>query len=86
MVSDGGEETQSSVGTKTCACTLAGKHISVKLDIKESVVPLLSSKSSTKLPKIKLIFLNDTVEIFGNTVELNDKSAGDYCLPFRKQW
>lgn len=80
----GKEETESSIGTKTFACTLAGKHISVKSDIMKIVVSILSSTFVATLAKIKLIFLNSAAGIIGNTVELNDTSAGNHCL--RKQW
>lgn len=34
--------------------------------------------------KIKLHLLNDTAEIFDNTVELNNTSSGHYCLPLKE--
>ena len=62
------------------ACT-AGKAVTIKMDVVESDIPLLLSRSAMKMAAVKMNLENDTAVIIGNTVALNLHSSGHYCIP-----
>ena len=64
MFKFGGGEMKKSKGCFTLPCKLAGKDVMIKVDIIDSDIPLLLSKSAMKSAKVKLDLENDKAEIF----------------------
>lgn len=80
----GGRKTGSSIETTIFPFILTGRHILVKLNIMKSDIALFLSTSAIIKAKIYLSLLNDTAEIFGNIVDLNDTFPDHFCLPLRE--
>ena len=59
---------------KSCSWDLAATLFRKGFDI-------LLSKNTLEKAKVKLDFVNDTAEILGTTVGLNETSSGHYCVP-----
>ena len=75
-----GEHLQSA-GEFQIPANLAGKDIYISTDVVGSDIPLLLSKSAMKKAGMKLNLENDTAEIFGVEIALNETSSGHYCVP-----
>ena len=60
---------------------IVGKNILIQTDVVDSDIPLLLSKPAMKNAGVKLDLPNDSAEIFGVRVMLNETSSGHYCLP-----
>ena len=71
----------SSIQTVNIPFEIAGLKGFVNTDVIDCKVPLLLSKESMKSAKSKLDFNNDTIEMFGHEIKLNQTSSGHYCIP-----
>ena len=60
--------------------TLGGKKTILGVDIVDAKIPLLLSKKTLKKMGLKLNMTDDTAEIFGKIVTLNETSSGHYCI------
>lgn len=80
----GGGERLKSKGSFRIPATVAGKDITITTDVVESDIPLLLSKQAMKQACVKLDLKNDTAEIFGKSVVLNETTSGHYCIPIDK--
>lgn len=63
---------------------MVGQRVTIKTDVVDSEIPLLLSKKAMKSARIKLDLENDTAEVLGKEVVLNDTTSGHYCLPITK--
>ena len=81
----GGGETLTSLGAFLIPATVADKKIMIKTDVVDSNIPLLLSKDAMKKASMKLDLENDTAQIFGTNVVLNETSSGHYCIPIRNE-
>ena len=63
--------------------TLGGKHTLLGVDVVDAKIPLLLSKKTLKKMGMKLNMIDDTAEIFGKIVTLNETSSGHYCINLR---
>ena len=70
-----------SLGKYTVPVVIAGKRCMIEFDIIDSDIPLLMSKSAMKKMKMKINLENDTVDIWGTTLELETTNSGHYLLP-----
>lgn len=80
----GGGERLKSSGCFDIPATVVGKEVTIRTDVVESDIPLLLSKDSMKKAGVKLDLQNDTAEIYGVQVTLNETSSGHYCIPIDK--
>ena len=80
----GGGEKLKSVASYTVPAVLAGHEVNIKTDVVESGIPLLLSLKSMKKARLKLDVENDSAEILGTMVPLNNTSSGHYCVPITK--
>ena len=69
----------SSLGKYTVPVVIAGKSCLIEFDIIDSDIPLLMSKNAMK--KMKINLENDTIDIWGATLELETTNSGHYLLP-----
>lgn len=81
----GGGEVLKSQGSYCIPAVLAGKEVLIRTDVVSSDIPLLLSKPSMKRAKVKLDLENDTAEISGVTVSLDNTSSGHYCISLVKE-
>ena len=65
-------------------CSLAGVDVHIETNIVPSNIPLLLSKESMKKARMVIDTGNDTAEVFGRKVKLNETSSGHYCLNISK--
>ena len=77
----GGGEKLNSKASYHIPAVIAGQEITIITDVVESNIPLLLSLKAMKNAKVKLNLENDTVEILGKSVALNNTTSGHYCLP-----
>ena len=77
----GGGERLKSGGTFTIPAYIVGKEKRIRTDVVRSDIPLLLSKGDMKAAEIKLDLQNDTAEIYGVRIFLNETSSGHYCIP-----
>ena len=68
----------------TFPCSIAGVNVKLKSNIVSSRVPLLLSKESMKKAKMVLDIGNDTAQVFGKTIHLDETSSGHYCISLSK--
>ena len=80
----GGEQLRSE-GLFKIPAVVAGKETFINTDMVKSDIPLLLSKRSMKRAGAKLNLQDDTAEIFGVKVTLNETSSGHYCIPIDKE-
>lgn len=80
----GGEVRLKSKSTFKIPAMIVGREVLIKTDVVNSKIPLLLSKSSMKKAGVKLDLKNDTAEIFGVNVALNETSSGHYYIPIHK--
>ena len=59
---------------------IAGNEVLIQIDIVESNIPLVLSRSAMKRAAIKLDLVNDTTVIMGKEVALNLTSSDHYCI------
>ena len=74
-----GGECLQSAGEFQIPAKLAGKDIYITTDVVESDVPLLISKSAMKKAGMELNLENETAEIYGVKIVLNETFSGQYC-------
>ena len=63
---------------------IANKRIEIKADIVDWELPLLLSKDAMKKAETTIDFVNDTVNILGETIDLEFTSSGHYMIPISK--
>ena len=80
----GGEQRKSKMFCQI-PCRIAGKDVTIGVDVVESAIPLLLSLKALKTANTKLNLEQDTAEIFGTEVPLNFTSSGHYCIPIDKR-
>ncbi|XP_057302644.1 uncharacterized protein LOC130636814 [Hydractinia symbiolongicarpus] len=80
----GGGERLKSNGKVKIPCNMAGKECEIVTDIVECDIPLLLSKTAMKKADMKLDLVNDTAEIFGTLVDLQNTTSGHYCVPLKE--
>ena len=68
----------------TFPCSIAGVNVNLSSNIVPSRIPLLLSKESMKKTKMVLDMENDTAQMFGQTVHLDQTSTGHYCIYLSK--
>ena len=56
------------------------KNVFIETDVVEAEIPMLLSKNSMKKGNAKLDFVNDTIDICGETTKLNFTSSGHYMI------
>ena len=62
----------------------AGKEMTIQQDVIAADIPLLLSRKSMKTAGAKIDLTNDTANIFGKSVMLNNTSSGHYFVPIHK--
>ncbi|XP_057310466.1 uncharacterized protein LOC130648431 [Hydractinia symbiolongicarpus] len=80
----GGGERLNSNGKVKIPCNMAGKECEIVTDIVECDIPLLLSKTAMKKADMKLDLVNDTAEISGTLVDLQNTTSGHYCVPLKE--
>ena len=70
-----------SKGQVNIPANIGKKAVHILTDIVDCEIPLLFSKRSMKSAKAKLDFTNDTINICGQDLKLNQTSTGHYCVP-----
>ena len=53
----------------------------IKMDVVDCEIPLLLSKEYLKSGGCKLDFINDSCELFGENIQLQNTSSSHYCIP-----
>lgn len=86
----GGGEPVKSLACCRIPAFLAGKRVSIEVDVVPNDLPLIYSLGDMKKAQIKLDFTNDTAEIFGQIINLKITESGHYSVPvdgvtFRKR-
>ena len=81
----GGGEILKSLGSIEIPAIVATKNVTIKTDVVESDIPLLLSKQAMKKANVKLDLENDTAEIFGKVISLNETTSGHYCVPINEE-
>ena len=77
------------VKLKSCALVtlpafIGGVEETIDTDVVDSDIPLLWSTEDMKIARVILNFQNDTAEIYGRIVDLQNTSSGHYCVPLSK--
>jgi hypothetical protein len=80
----GGGEKLKSEGLFKIPAYIAGKEVTINTDVVKSDIPLLLSKYAMKQAGVKLNLQDDTAEILGVHLILNETSSGHYCIPIDK--
>ena len=57
------------------------KKVMISTDVVSNVIPLLLSRSAMKNSNMVLNFVNDTVNVLGETINLQCTVSGHYCIP-----
>ena len=57
------------------------KKVMISTDVVSNVIPLLLSRSAMKNSNMVLNFVNDTVNVLGETIDLECTVSGHYCIP-----
>ena len=65
---------------------IAGKAVTIKIDIMNREIPLLLSKESMKCAGTIIDFLENEVNIFGKDVSLHFTSSGHYAIPLNDRY
>jgi hypothetical protein len=60
---------------------LAGKMVTITVDVVPNDLPLIFSLGDMKKAQVKLDFTNDTAEIFGQSIKLKTTESGHYSVP-----
>ena len=68
---------------KVIPINMCGQDMLIKANLVENNVPLLISNQSLKSAKAKINFVQDTIEIDGNTQKLISTSSGHYGIPLK---
>ena len=66
-------------------CRVAGRGVTIIIDVVNCDIPLLLSKRAMKRGCMKIDVENDTVEVFGVKCALSITSSGHYVLPFERR-
>ena len=77
----GGDDIRDSLGLYHIPCNVAGKDIILQVDIITSEIPCLISKATMKRAGGVMNFRDDTIDLFGETVKLEESTSGHYTLP-----
>ena len=77
----GGGERLQSIGKCVIPIVIVDKEVMLATDVEKSEIPLLLSKCTMKKANMILDLKNDTAEIYGVKVMLNETSSGHYCIP-----
>ena len=76
----GGGTTAKSLGLYTVPMSVAGKNVFLHIDVVEAPIPLLISKAAMKKAGALIDMNEDTIKIFGQTVEMSTVKAGHYAI------
>ena len=77
----GSEDVRDSLGVYHIPCHVAGKDVILQVDIITSDIPCLISKATMKRAGGKINLKDDTIELFGKTVQMDTAPSGHYTLP-----
>ena len=77
----GGSDIRSSMGLYTVPCSISGKNILLQVDVITSDIPCLISKTTMKKAGGIINLVNDTIELFGKTIDMASAPSGHYVLP-----
>ena len=80
----GGGTCLKSKGEYSLPAVIAGKEVTIKIDVVESDISLLLSRAAMKKAALKLDLETDIAAIMGKEVTLNLTSSGHYCIPIDK--
>lgn len=65
-------------------CIIGGRHSTIKSEIVASDIPLLLSKPDMKRLGFKINLENDTLEVNGQSIDLDTTSTGHYFIPLKE--
>ena len=77
----GGSDIRPSLGMYSIPCSLHGKNILLQVDVITSDIPCLISKPTMKKAGGVINLVNDTIELFGQTIKMDSAPSGHYILP-----
>ena len=80
----GGGERLKSAALVSMPAFINGFEITIETDVVASDIPLLWSNQDMKRAGVILNYQNDTAEVFGRLVHLNDTRSGHYCIPIAR--
>lgn len=84
MFKFGGGTCLKSKGEFSIPAVVAEKAVSIKIDVVESNIPLLISRTAMKKAAIKINIENDIATVTGMEVALNLTTSGHYSIPIDK--
>ena len=65
--------------------TIGKKKVMINTDVVRNDIPLLMSRSAMKRSNMVLDFVNDTVQVLGDTIRLESTFSGHYCIPLTRK-
>ena len=77
----GGNDIRDSLGLYHIPCNVAGKDVILQVDIITSEIPCLISKATMKKAGGIMNFRDDTIDLNGQKVKLEESPSGHYTLP-----
>lgn len=80
----GGGTCLQSKGEYSLPIVIAGKEATINIDVVESDIPLLLSRTAMKKAAVKMGLENDVATIMGKEVALNLTTSGHHCIPIDK--
>ena len=70
----------------TVPAQIGNTHCKSEIELVPADIPLLLSKQSLKKAGTVLDMTKDTVEMFGQLVDLESTSSGHYCISITENW